>query len=88
MVVKELPRTSPKSSATMIEFIREMLITAYNQNVTSLIYVMWGEDGREAHGVLDQDVTHRELERAVDFLDAWVADLDLDADQDDDDTGE
>jgi hypothetical protein len=88
--IKELPYLKPESPPGIIEFIRELLITAYNEKLSGIMYVAWGESGREAHGAFEENVTIRDLERAVDFLDAYIAEADFQDqfEEEDDDAGE
>jgi hypothetical protein len=86
--IKQLPIRKPASRPEVIEFLRELILTAYEEPIENILYVLWGEHGRETHGILSPGTTFRDAERAVDFMDAWVADLDLDDEYGQDDEGD
>ena len=83
MVLKVIPRPKPASSPEVIEFLRELLITAYLEDVQGIVYAMTSTTGRTAHGVLESGVSSREVDRMLDMLENWASDFEFDTAEDD-----
>jgi hypothetical protein len=78
----DLERPKPASRPEVIEFIRELLIYAYANEVNILIAAMKSADGMEAHGVILPGETSRNVDRLLDLTEAWVSEWEYEAEDD------
>lgn len=78
-MIKSLPRPKPASSPEVIEFLRELLITAYNEDVEAVIYGLVGRSGLEANGCVSTGTSNRQIDRVLDLLEDWASDYEFDS---------
>lgn len=70
-----LDRPKPASAAEVIDFLRDLLLLAYEQPIQICVVGVATEHQREANGVVIPGVTLREIERVQDLVDSWIGEL-------------
>lgn len=87
-MIKELPRPKPASPPEVIEFLRELLITAHIERIDSVLYIAMGPDLMQAHGMISEKTSSRQVDRGLDMLEDWASDYEYDNTFEGDETGE
>ena len=82
-----LDRPKPASCPEIIEFLRDLLLLAYEQPIQICLVGVATEHQREANGIVTAGVTIREVERLQDLVDSWVGEMEY-VELDDDYEGE
>jgi hypothetical protein len=80
--IVEMERPKPASSPEVVEFLRELLLLAYEQRIELCIVGVATTDEREANGVYTPGTTIRDIERLQDIIDSWVGEIEYEAEDD------
>jgi hypothetical protein len=80
--IVEMERPKPASSPEVVEFLRELLLLAYEQRIELCIVGVATTDEREANGVYTAGTTIRDIERLQDIIDSWVGEIEYEAEDD------
>lgn len=81
IVALQLPK--PASSPEVIEFLRDVLLLAYEKKIEICIVGVATEYEREADGVYEPGTLIRDIERLQDEVDSWVGDIESEIEFDD-----
>jgi hypothetical protein len=80
--IVELERPKPASRPEVIEFIRELLIYAYNHEISLFLCGYKSDDGMEAQGIILENESSRNVDRTLDLMEAWVCEWEYEAEDD------